>query len=79
MNMILNLFWESYFWENLFDKAKKHFDDIIRNNSGFELINETKYYYSFILYKEGNYQESRNILEELLKKKAILKMIPYIS
>ncbi len=64
---------ESYFWENLFDKAKKHFDDIIRNNSGFELINETKYYYSFILYKEGNYQESRNILEELLKKESNIK------
>ncbi len=60
---------QSYFWEEIFDKAKMYFNDIIKNKPGFELINETKYYYSFVLYKEGNYQEARNILEELLTKK----------
>ncbi|MDD4895205.1 MAG: tetratricopeptide repeat protein [Atribacterota bacterium] len=64
---------QSYFWEGIYDRAKVYFADIINNKPSFELIDETRYYYSYALFREGNYQEARKILEELVKKESQIK------
>lgn len=64
---------QSYFWEEIYDKAKAIFLDIIMNCPDFKLINETKYYYSFTLFREGNLQEARTILEGIVKNQGQFK------
>ena len=64
---------QSYFWEEIYDKAKIYFTDIKNNKPDFELLNETVYYYSFVLFKEGNYPEARTNLEELVQKDSLVK------
>ncbi len=59
---------QSYFWEGVYDRAKSYFLDIINTNPDFELIDETIYYYSFVLFRENNFQEAKKYLEELVKK-----------
>ncbi len=58
---------QSYFWQGFDEKAKIAFSNIIKNKPDFDLMETTKYYYSFTLFREGKYQEARNILEELAK------------
>ena len=64
---------QSYFWEGIYDKAKAYFTDIKNNRPDFELLDETMYYHSFVLFKEGNYPEARTNLEELVQKDSLVK------
>lgn len=70
---------QSYFWEEIYDKAKEYFIDIINNSPDFELFDDTIYYYSFVLYREGKFEEARMHLEKILKKESsIAEEIAYL-
>ncbi|MDD4363970.1 MAG: tetratricopeptide repeat protein, partial [Atribacterota bacterium] len=56
---------QSYFWLENYGKAKEILLSIIENDPYFEMMNETKYFYSFSLFREGRYQEAISLLEEL--------------
>ena len=59
---------KSYFWTEDYDRAKNLLLTIIENNPNFNQIDETRYFYSFVLFKEEQYNEAMVILEELAEK-----------
>ncbi len=59
---------KSYFWIEDYDRAKNLLLTIIENNPNFNQIDETRYFYSFVLFKEEQYNEAMVILEELAEK-----------
>jgi len=58
---------KSYFWLEEFSKAENIFLNIIGNYPNFNLIDETKYYYGFTLFKQERYQDSKLLLEDLVE------------
>ncbi len=59
---------QSYFWVDDYAKARSLLGDITEHNPNFNLIDETRYFYSFSLFREGRYQEAIVILEDLKTK-----------
>lgn len=59
---------QSYFWIEEYSKARDLLQEIMENNPDFDFFDDTQYFYCFSLFKEGRYQETLDILEELAAK-----------